>query len=656
MTRARAGSHALCVGELIFFVVTILVTFFIYVLANGAGMAKALKLFTFAATAVGGSALICLPILLFFDLGSYAVLVFFLTLISLPAAITMVDFDQATPRMSLLGVVLINVLAIHFAESSFWITWLLNPFRLDGVFANVSGLWPSYIALMLAVIGPPGDARLRLVLGVWTQLVGLIWLLPVALKSLFEFDTTDWMAYLVSVVACAAAAHVALLAYSLVAAVKGKSLSTTRGSVSATKAIAERVYVTNYHPMLLAGFGALWWFAMEAWQESPILMQNKIPIAYVAAAVLGALLMPERQSKPDDLGAEIADARTFKWRSYRGTVTRFLIGLLLFWVVDVLNQDTAYIFGANSNAIFLFAMSILAGIFVLNGLFAGARIIGEAAGRPVRPSVRRKLWFAALAIVIFWQYANLPRAHPQGGLDGNEQAFSHGRVYLWYASEVGWWHQSGRAVYFEEAGELRRRVCGDARNPVDSFAVVMDGSVECRIGDEVSVVDEHGRPTTGRQVKTPAIRAQAISANAAGCRPVSAPEPTLKCRGTVDAIESERKIPGTQIPSDWDIYAARYFQLDRRTTNLTTCIEIPADVTLPDGTSTDATALVFYRNEPESRPFWLIDRKGSCDRVYVSTDEVYGGLYYEWHPLIAPYHGETKSRLFGPRRRNIRFR
>jgi hypothetical protein len=127
---------------------------------------------------------------------------------------------------------------------------------------------------------------------------------------------------------------------------------------------------------------------------------------------------------------------------------------------------------------------------------------------------------------------------------------------------------------------------------------------------------------------------------------VPADVPTLNCGGTLGAIERERKIPGTQVPSNWDIDAARYFQYQRRNMTSTGCIEIPADVELPDGTSTDATVLVFYRHDFESQPYWLIDREGSCARVYRSLDANDGGLFYEWHPLIAPYHGETKSELF----------
>jgi hypothetical protein len=114
----------------------------------------------------------------------------------------------------------------------------------------------------------------------------------------------------------------------------------------------------------------------------------------------------------------------------------------------------------------------------------------------------------------------------------------------------------------------------------------------------------------------------------------------------VGALEDERKIPGTRIPTRWDIDAARYFQLEPERMALTDCIEIPADTALPDGTSTEATVLVFYRHAFESRLFWLLDREGSCARVYGSRDEYEGGLFYKWHPLIAPYHGETKSRLF----------
>lgn len=633
-------------GELFFFVATILLTFLIYVLANGAGVAKALKLFAYAAGATGSFALICLPILLLGRLSWYTHIVFYLTLFSLPAAITLVDFDRAVPRISLLGVVLINVLAIQFAESSSWITWLLNPFRLDGIFANLIGLWPSYIALLLAVIGPPGDPRLRLVLGAWTQAAGLIWLLPVAMESLFSFDATDWTSYLLSVVACLAAVHVALLAYSLFAAVKGKSLSTSRGSVSAARVIAERVYLTKYHPLLLAGLAVAWWFAVDAWQASPLLTNSQIGIAYVVAAILGQLLMPDRKREPEDLGAEIAEARTFKWRSYRGTIILFLFGLALFWLIGLMNQNGVFIFGAHWLATFVLVTSILAGIFVLNGLFAGAWIIGDVLGRSASRSVRRFAWMAGLAIIILWQYVDLPREHPKGGLDGNEEVFAHGRVYLWYATEVGRWYRAGRAVYFEETGVVRRRVCGEGGGLVDSFQVIMDVGIECRQGGEVRLVDKNGDPASGRRLATRVIPVQQIDAAESGCRPVAAEVPTLSCRGILGALEYERKIPGTQVPSNWDIDAARYFRYQRRNMPLTDCIEIPADAVLADGTSTDATVLVFYRHAFESRVFWLVDREGSCARVHGSRDPYEGSVFYEWHPRIAPYHGETKSELF----------
>ena len=561
-------------GELFFFVATILFTFLVYVLTNGAGVTKALKLFAYAAGAIGSFALVCLPILLLGRPSWYTHIVFYLTLFSLPAAITFVDVDRAVPRISLLGVVLINVLAIHFSEASSWISWLLNPFRLDGIFANLIGLWPSYIAVLLAVIGPPGDPRLRLVLGAWTQAVGLIWLLPFAREALVHFDATDWTSYLLSVVACAAAVHVALLAYSLFTAMKGKSLSTSRGSVSAAQVIAERVYVTKYHPLLLVGLTVVWWFAVDAWQASPMLTNSKIGIAYIVAALLGTLLMPDRKSEPDDLGAEIANARMFKWRSYRGTIILFLFGLALFWIVRLMNQDQEFIFGTPWAATFLLVAATLAGIFVLNGLLAGAWIIGDVSGRPASRSVRRSAWIGGLAIVVFWQYTSLPREHPQSGLDMNAD------------------------------------------------------------------------PSSDRSLATHVIPLTEIDASESGCRPVASEVPTLSCRGILSALEIERKIPGTRVPSNWDIDAARYFQYQRHRMTLTDCIEIPADAALPDGTSTDATVLVFYRHAFESRPFWLLDREASCARVHGSRDVYEGKLYYEWHPLIAPYHGETKSELF----------
>jgi len=160
--------------------------------------------------------------------------------------------------------------------------------------------------------------------------------------------------------------------------------------------------------LLLAGLAVLWWFTVDAWQASPLLTNSKIGIAYIVAATLGVLLMPGRKGDRDDLGAEIADARTFKWRSYRGTIILFLFGLALLWAARLMNQDSEFISGKHSPSTFVFAMSILAGIFVLNGLFAGAWIIGDALGRPASRSVRRYAWIAGLAIVVFWQYANLP--------------------------------------------------------------------------------------------------------------------------------------------------------------------------------------------------------------------------------------------------------
>jgi hypothetical protein len=79
---------------------------------------------------------------------------------------------------------------------------------------------------------------------------------------------------------------------------------------------------------------------------------------------------------------------------------------------------------------------------------------------------------------------------------------------------------------------------------------------------------------------------------------------------------------------------------------MTDCIEIPADAVLRDGTSTDATVLVFYRHEFEARPFWLVDRDGSCARFRAKRGRPSSRVWYEWHPQMAPYHGETKSELF----------
>ena len=352
--------------------------------------------------------------------------------------------------------------------------------------------------MLLAVSGPPGDPRLRLVLGVWTQAVGLVWLLPVAMQSLFYFDATNWVSYLLSVVACLAVVHVALLAYSLVAAIKGKALRTSQGSDSAARVISERVYLTKYHPLLLVGLAAAWWFAVDAWRVSPLLANDKIGIAYLAAAILSGLLMPERKSEPEDLGALIADARRFRWRSYRSTITWFLVGLALFWLVGAMNEDRVFIFGTHWLSGFVLLASIFAAIFVLNGLFAGAWIIGDNLGRPASRTVRRRAWMAGLALIALWQIVSLPQAHPQGGLDGNEQAFANGRAYLWYATDVAGLYRSGRAVYFEQGGMMRRRLCGDASSPVESFQVIMDIGVECRQGGEVRLVDADGEPASSQ--------------------------------------------------------------------------------------------------------------------------------------------------------------
>ena len=151
------------------------------------------------------------------------------------------------------------------------------------------------------------------------------------------------------------------------------------------------------------GLTVAWWFAVDTWQASPELTGSKIGIAYIVAVMLGALLMPDRKSEPDDLGAEIANARMFKWRSYRGTIILFLFGLALFWLVKLMNEDQVFILGTHWLATFVLVASILAGIFVLNGLFAGAWIIGDVSGRPASRSVRRFAWIVGLAIVVFWQ-------------------------------------------------------------------------------------------------------------------------------------------------------------------------------------------------------------------------------------------------------------
>ena len=253
---------------------------------------------------------------------------------------------------------------------------------------------------------------------------------------------------------------------------------------------------------------------------------------------------------------------------------------------------------------------------------------------------------AGLAAIALWQPASLPREHPPGGLDGNEQPFASGRVYLWYAIDVWGLFGSGRAVYLEQGGMVRRRVCGEAGSPVESFRVIMDIGIECQQGGQMRLVDANGDPASGQPPQTRQMAAEAMDVAESVCRPAKGEVPTLSCGGVASALEDLPRIPGTLVPTRWDVNAARYFRNRQRNMPAVHCIEVPADAMLRDGTSADATVLVFHRPAVKRRAFWLVDRAGSCARVHSSLDTYYGLVYYEWHPNIAPYHGEKKSELF----------
>jgi hypothetical protein len=185
--------------------VVVYLAFFLHLLLAGAGLKRALSVIRASALAALATAalLAALPYFYFPDIGRaiflFAAVVsslFFLTRIALARA-----REFVVPYGSTFEIVCINVFMVSlggppksldlfedFAQFAYFA--ILNPFaylipKELGWLSVLLCLWPSALALVLASRAPEGGRFGRLVLALWMQILGIVWVLPACVESVW---------------------------------------------------------------------------------------------------------------------------------------------------------------------------------------------------------------------------------------------------------------------------------------------------------------------------------------------------------------------------------------------------------------------------------------------------------------------------------------
>ena len=570
--------------------------FLLYLLLVGAGIGRALRICLLAAAAGLGLSLVILFPLLFFLPDVVIAFAVLFNIILLPAVAFARARDVVVPGTSLVEVVFINVLVIMTAWYSPWLGYLLNPLTLlvpmDATrWTMAIGLWPTAIALLLAWRGPPGDSRLRVLLGAWTQLVGIMWLFPTALRSIEQFDAASMRSYLSSVIACLACVHVAMSYRHILELLGGPHRRETRRFGSLVEQTGESVSVPRMHPLMLLGLGLLWagglylWLSVRPIEDATLLILG----AYVAAMGLTTTLSrhsregePQAMAQPAPVAArtkvdkqsmrELALAFRANDESAKGSRSSYSY----FWrfMLAAIALLLARIYGAvlsgTEHAQLLPMIRGLGALAVLPLALVGVWVIAESLGRA--PTARQRHWIRLIGVlaIIVWQAVALSRLDPQGQYDG------------WQATT-------------------------DARDPPPAAAAAI-----------VQIA-----------------RAQSP------CRPIGDAKPALFCGDAAVTLGSVPHPRESGVPSTWDVDAARYYRLDNEDRDVL-CIEIPATGRLADGRAEMGVAVVFVEPRARIRRYWLMDREGSCSRAH----SIRAALVYDWHPTISAYVGQSRSQIW----------
>lgn len=660
--------------KLFFLAATVHLLFFLYLLLVGAGLARAIRI---AFLAIGASAACGLfaffvyPYFFVRPVESSISVTLGSTLLVLPIVVLLYARDLIVPHVSILQVVLVNVLALLFAQDSQLIGLLLNP--LHPIFPSLGlwpvriiSLWPTWLAVALARKGVPGDLRLRFILSIWVQVVGLLWLLPEAFHAMSNFDPTSLWSYGKSLVGSLCAVQLVLSALTLFVLVGGRDRNSEDSKLA--RMIAERLDVVPANPIWLLIAGAGWWLLLLWGQRMLSSLQSGFEVgAYVIAAASGGIATwrtaeittsrpvqsPAKQSekRPRTRTEETRAESGFSLWRFRGLFFLLAFTLSLLWFFNVIVRDVTLVVGKAPASALLFVYGIWI-ILVSGACYVLLRLIWVVAESQGHPPTRRTRWLALATVMLLlsvWQWLTLPRVHTPGGLDGQETTLENQSVFLWYAHDLGFLGHSGRAVYLEDSLGQRRRLtlCGaDQRGPVQSFRVhAARKTIECRWPDRVIMVHMNGEEALVHWGVGPPLPIAPLSTTKAGCVPVGETSSDLNCKGEVVSLTQALKAPGMSLPVSWNFTRASQFEITMRSGAALGCIELGVIASIEGEAPASVPAVVLYNPAWKPSPYsvvWIYDRGASCRRVY---EDLNGSLRYEWDALTAPLKGETHVRV-----------
>lgn len=568
--------------------------FLLYLLLAGAGVGRALRICLMAAVAGCGATLavsLFLPVV-FLDARLVMGLAVLFNLLTLPTVVFAKARDLVIQRTSVVEVMLINVLVLMTAGGSTSLGYLLNPLSLvvpmGFWWTAIIGLWPTALAVLLTWQGPPGDLRLRMILGIWAQLVGIVWLLPTAFYAVQTFDATSPGTYLESVLASLAGVYVVMSAVHLFWLFGGSHGGETQRFGNLAVQTGESVVVTRMHPLVLLGVGLLgaailgYGLTVRPTADAPLLIFGM----YSAAGVFSQLLTrdaggdtsriaPQRRWTVAPTAAEKRERRRWMaWvhitgaesdelsRSWGWRLWLAAIGVLLLYVFSFLSASASA-----ADALLLPIMKAVAALAVLPLVFATVwTIIESIRGLPTPRKQQHWVRFVGVAAVIAGGAIAVVRSHER--LD----------------------HPWG----------------------------------------------PQGPPPTAKD------SVAQIKPEQSPCVPVGAVRPALLCGDVAATLGELPHLREVTVPTAWQIENASYYRLQTEHHDVL-CIEIPATARLADGKPDMAVAIVFAEmRAARNRRYWLTDREGSCRRLaWTSTD-----LIYEWHPTISAYVGQSRSALW----------
>lgn len=451
--------------------------FVLYLLFARAPLATILNAVTLSLGIASASvAIILLPAYLFLPdrAQALATLCVAIGVVSAPIAVWRFARDRVVPRIPLLEVILINIVALFAAAPG--LAYWLDPLLLllgERVFSSralgfvhfLLQLWPTWLALGMLRRGPPGDARLRLLLAFWTVVTSAWILVGPAARALLQFDGSSATSLAMSLVASLLAVHVGLALLGVIMLLRsGEGLDSKPELPDELRFFAGRVYVGKmvWISALLLGAAV---YVLLRWLFGPAgvwprELERQV-FAAAAAVALARVLMPE------PAGGESPETiqQPERLRSFAGQTGGLFFVLLAFGVLLLLGWakrgvewvHTPFSWLPLGAEVIRFVAGAVIIVVLLGFVFTALEALGSGARDWKR--LRFKSTIACLLALALYQYATMPRQH-WGPEVSQETQLVRGRIYV--RTETGDDQLARKVLYLEWGGE-RRALC-DRRN------------------------------------------------------------------------------------------------------------------------------------------------------------------------------------------------